>query len=222
MWEKLKDLWCTIDCIPSTLKSIIIFIIAVLFFYSGTKYITTNAISEVFNTVKENRRESEDYTKSIAPKINESLNNILNSDTNISNVLLINYHNSTESINGLSYLYMTTLAEAYADTSIKKEWREVYYIDYASELDKIHRTTSTVINTSTANRFPLLSKRLTYCGATYSVWFTLKGVNSEIGVLVIVYKNIPPTDILYYSKNILGCVNRLSILLDYENRDANK
>ena len=222
MWEKFKDLWSVIDHIPSTLKTLIIFITCLLTFYLITNYITSNTISEVFKTFKENKKKSEDYTKSIAPKINENLNLILNSDTNISNVLLINYHNSTESINGLSYLYMTTLAEAYADTSIKKEWREVYYIDYASELERIHKTVSTVINTSTTNKFPLLSKRLKYCGATYSVWFTLKGINSEIGVLVIIYKNIPPTDIIYYSKNILGCVNKLAIMLDYENKSLEK
>lgn len=222
MWEKLQNLWLTIDRIPTTLKTAIIFLTSIAIFYLGTDYITSNTVSEVFFKVKENKKESEDYTKSIAPKINAEVNAILNSDTNISNVLLINYHNSTESINGLSYLYMTTLTEAYSDSSIKKEWREVYYIDYASELDKIHKKTSTVINTNCSNKFPLLSKRLKYCNSNYSVWFTLKGVTSEIGVLVIIYKNEPPLDITYYSKNILGSVNRLTTLLDYENRNSYK
>lgn len=222
MWEKLQNLWLTIDRIPTTLKTAIIFLTSITIFYLGTDYIASNTVSEVFFKVKENKKESEDYTKSIAPKINVEVNAILNSDTNISNVLLINYHNSTESINGLSYLYMTTLTEAYSDSSIKKEWREVYYIDYASELDKIHKKTSTVINTNYNNKFPLLSKRLKYCNSNYSVWFTLKGVTSEIGVLVIIYKNEPPLDITYYSKNILGSVNRLTMLLDYENRNSYK
>ena len=222
MWEKLQNLWLTIDRIPTTLKTAIIFLTSIAIFYLGTDYITSNTVSEVFFKVKENKKESEDYTKSIAPKINVEVNAILNSDTNISNVLLINYHNSTESINGLSYLYMTTLTEAYSDSSIKKEWREVYYIDYASELDKIHKKTSTVINTNSNNKFPLLSKRLKYCNSNYSIWFTLKGVTSEIGVLVIIYKNEPPVDITYYSKNILGSVNRLTMLLDYENRNSYK
>ena len=94
-------------------------------------------------------------------------------------------------------------------------------IDYASELDKIHKKTSTVINTHN-NKFPLLSKRLNYCNSDYSVWFTLKGMTSEIGVLVIVYKNQPPTDMVYYSKHILDGVNRLTMLLDYENRNSYK
>lgn len=222
MWEKLQNLWLTIDRIPTTLKTVIIFLTAIATFYLGTDYITNNTVSEVFLKVKENKKESEDYTKSIAPKINAEVNAILNSDTNISNVLLINYHNSTESINGLSYLYMTTLAEAYSDSSIKKEWREVYYIDYASELDKIHRNTSTLINVNCNNKFPLLSKRLKYCNSNYSMWFTLKGVTSEIGVLVIIYKNEPPIDMIYYSKNILASVNKLTMLLDYENRNSYK
>ena len=222
MWEKLQNLWLTIDRIPTTLKTVIIFLTAIATFYLGIDYITNNTVSEVFLKVKENKKESEDYTKSIAPKINAEVNAILNSDTNISNVLLINYHNSTESINGLTYLYMTTLAEAYSDSSIKKEWREVYYIDYASELDKIHKKTSTVINANCNNKFPLLSKRLKYCNSNYSVWFTLKGVTSEIGVLVIIYKNEPPIDMIYYSKNILASVNRLTMLLDYENRNSYK
>lgn len=222
MWEKLQNLWLTIDRIPTTLKTVIIFLTAIATFYLGIDYITNNTVSEVFLKVKENKKESEDYTKSIAPKINAEVNAILNSDTNISNVLLINYHNSTESINGLSYLYMTTLAEAYSDSSIKKEWREVYYIDYASELDKIHKKTSTVINTECNNKFPLLSKRLKYCNSNYSMWFTLKGVTSEIGVLVIIYKNEPPIDMIYYSKNILASVNKLTMLLDYENRNSYK
>lgn len=222
MWEKLQNLWLTIDRIPTTLKTVIIFLTGIIAFYIGTDYITNNTVSEVFLKVKENKKESEDYTKSIAPKINIEVNNILNSDTNISNVLLINYHNSTESINGLSYLYMTTLAEAYSDSSIKKEWREVYYIDYASELDKIHKKTATIINVDCNNKFPLLSKRLKYCNSKYSVWFTLRGVTSEIGVLVIIYKNEPPTDMVYYSKNILDGINRLTTLLDYENRNSYK
>jgi hypothetical protein len=106
---------------PTTLKTLIIFLTGIIAFYIGTDYIANNTVSEVFSKVKKDKKESEDYTKSIAPKINTEVNNILNSDTNISNVLLINYHNSTESINGLSYLYMTTLAEAYSDSSIKKE-----------------------------------------------------------------------------------------------------
>lgn len=222
MWEKLQTLWLTIDRIPTTLKTLIIFLTGIIAFYIGTDYIANNTVSEVFSKVKKDKKESEDYTKSIAPKINTEVNNILNSDTNISNVLLINYHNSTESINGLSYLYMTTLAEAYSDSSIKKEWREVYYIDYASELDKIHKKTATIINVDCNNKFPLLSKRLKYCNSNYSVWFTLRGVTSEIGVLVIIYKNEPPTDMVYYSKNILDGVNRLTMLLDYENRNSYK
>lgn len=222
MWEKLQNLWLTIDRIPTTLKTVIIFLTTIATFYLGIDYITNNTVSEVFLKVKENKKESEDYTKSIAPKINAEVNAILNSDTNISNVLLINYHNSTESINGLSYLYMTTLAEAYSDSSIKKEWREVYYIDYASELDKIHKKTATIINVDCNNKFPLLSKRLKYCNSNYSMWFTLKGVTSEIGVLVIIYKNEPPIDMIYYSKNILASVNKLTMLLDYENRNSYK
>lgn len=222
MWEKLQTLWLTIDRIPTTLKTLIIFLTGIIAFYIGTDYIANNTVSEVFSKVKKDKKESEDYTKSIAPKINTEVNNILNSDTNISNVLLINYHNSTESINGLSYLYMTTLAEAYSDSSIKKEWREVYYIDYASELDKIHKKTATIINVDCNNKFPLLSKRLKYCNSNYSVWFTLRGVTSEIGVLVIIYKNEPPTEMVYYSKNILDGVNRLTMLLDYENRNSYK
>ena len=222
MWEKLQNLWLTIDRIPTTLKNVIIFITAISTFYLGTDYIANNTVSEVFLKVKETKKQSEDYTKLIAPKINMEVNAILNSDTNISNVLLINYHNSTESINGLSYLYMTTLTEAYSDSSVKKEWREVYYIDYASELDKIHKKTSTVINTNYNNNFPLLSKRLKYCNSNYSIWFTLKGLTSEIGVLVIIYKNEPPVDMTYYSKHILSSVNRLTILLDYENRNSYK
>ena len=246
MWEKLQNLWLTIDRIPTTLKTVIIFLTAIATFYLGIDYITNNTVSEVFLKVKENKKESEDYTKSIAPKINAEVNAILNSDTynkllsfdytfktkkkkvynrlnNFYNcLLLINYHNSTESINGLSYLYMTTLAEAYSDSSIKKEWREVYYIDYASELDKIHKKTATIINVDCNNKFPLLSKRLKYCNSKYSVWFTLRGVTSEIGVLVIIYKNEPPTDMVYYSKNILDGINRLTTLLDYENRNSYK
>lgn len=222
MWEKLQTLWLTIDRMPTTLKTLIIFLTGIIAFYIGTDYIANNTVAEVFLKVKKDKKESEDYTKSIAPKINTEVNNILNSDTNISNVLLINYHNSTESINGLSYLYMTTLAEAYSDSSIKKEWREVYYIDYASELDKIHKKTASIINVDCNNKFPLLSKRLKYCNSKYSVWFTLRGVTSEIGVLVIIYKNEPPTEMVYYSKNILDGVNRLIMLLDYENRNSYK
>lgn len=222
MWEKLQTLWLTIDRMPTTLKTLIIFLTGIIAFYIGTDYIANNTVSEVFSKVKKDKKESEDYTRLIAPKINTEVNNILNSDTNISNVLLINYHNSTESINGLSYLYMTTLAEAYSDSSIKKEWREVYYIDYASELDKIHKKTASIINVDCNNKFPLLSKRLKYCNSKYSVWFTLRGVTSEIGVLVIIYKNEPPTEMVYYSKNILDGVNRLTMLLDYENRNSYK
>ena len=86
MWEKLQNLWLTIDRIPTTLKTVIIFLTAIATFYLGIDYITNNTVSEVFLKVKENKKESEDYTKSIAPKINAEVNAILNSDTNISSL----------------------------------------------------------------------------------------------------------------------------------------
>lgn len=219
MWEKLYALWLAVDKIPTTLKNTIIFIGVCLFLYIGGNYIAKNTIAEAFSKMKTDKKKSETYTVEIAPKINYIVNAILDSDTNISNVLLMNYHNSTESVNGLSYLYMTTLAEAYEEKSIRNEWRELLYIDYAIEMDKLHRKTMVNVNSLEMNSYPLLSKRLNYCDVKYSTWFGLTGKSSNIGVLVIIYKNAPPLEMSYYSRCILESRLMLIRLLDYENKD---
>ena len=63
MWEKLQNLWLTIDRIPTTLKTAIIFLTSIAIFYLGTDYITSNTVSEVFFKVKENKKAKKEEPK---------------------------------------------------------------------------------------------------------------------------------------------------------------
>lgn len=85
---------------------------------------------------------AEEYTRVITPYINDYCQRILDLDANATNVILLNYHNTLVSTNGLSYRYLTSIAEKRRGLETKsclKIWKELDYINYGEELESINR-----------------------------------------------------------------------------------
>ena len=62
-------------------------------------------------------------------------------DPNADNVILLNYHNTLLSSNGLSYKYLTGICESFQGPDSKpcmQEWKELDYINYGEEIQKIN------------------------------------------------------------------------------------
>lgn len=77
----------------------------------------------------------------ITPIINSDMEYILDHDEEASNVLLLNYHNTVTSTHGLSYRYLTSLTEkrrGIETSSCIRIWKELEYINYAEELERIN------------------------------------------------------------------------------------
>jgi hypothetical protein len=64
--------------------------------------------------------------------------------------------------------------------------------------------------------FPKLYRLVKASDAKAISFFTIEGHNSAIGMIVLLYKN-PKRYNSEYSRVILPCIQRLAILLDYEN-----
>ena len=79
--------------------------------------ISNMAIEDYLELSINNKKAAEEYALKVAPLINHEVINIYKSDRNINNVILMSYHNNTESLNMFSYLYLKGLtAEPGYDT----------------------------------------------------------------------------------------------------------
>ena len=108
---KLKEVYRWIDSWSSGVKTIVIIMLAFLMvelhFSSHTK-----AILEDYRQAAVTEKVlAEKYTEMITPQVNGHIEHILMEDTDASNVLLLNYHNTLQSTHGLSYRYLTALTE---------------------------------------------------------------------------------------------------------------
>lgn len=119
LFNNLQKLWLAIDQLPSNLKSVIIMILFIIISFLGARYSSDLSVKNFISVTKENKQKAEEYTRHNAPLINNELTMIMKSDENITNVMWISYHNSTESLNGLSYLYLTAISEVQQDISYK-------------------------------------------------------------------------------------------------------
>lgn len=77
----------------------------------------------------------------MAPEINACIEGISKQDTSAVDVMLLGYHNSKKTLQGFSYVYLDYLTEkinSLQQRSLKNKWRDLEYIYYADELNKIH------------------------------------------------------------------------------------
>lgn len=152
--------------------------------------------------------------------INRQVQLIAEKDEDAFDVLLLNYHNNTQSLQGYKYLYLSCLTEApeSLDTPlIGKQWNKIDYIYYADELSKIHNQSFVQIPNIEQMKYnlPKLYRLVKASDAKAISFFTIEGKNQAIGMVVILYKQEKQYD-LEYPKIILPSIQKLALLLDYE------
>lgn len=213
---KLQKLWSTIDQLPSSLKTILIIALFLIINFTGIKRISDISVKHYITETKEEKRKQEEYTRNNAVMINNELTMIMKSNENVTNVMWVSYHNSTESLNGLSYLYLSVISEVQKDISYKSMWKDMDYIHYSEELERIHSRGFLMIDDGSITDFPRFKKRLDLCDVKHAAFFPINGVSEQIGMIIIFYEDCEYYNIKDFQKDILPHINKLSILLDYD------
>lgn len=182
-------------------------------------FLNTNRIEKLFNNERLERVESEGYTTRMTPTINTQIQYILMSDPEASNVILLNYHNNNHSSQGFSYRYITYLSEKFRDDGdmYAEEFRELSYVNYGEEFSKIHNLKSLKVSNVEEIKysFPKLYRKIKLCNATGVAFYPIEGVLESVGMIIILYKEAPTHEI-DYAKVIAPRIQRLAIILDYD------
>lgn len=188
--------------------------------YSQITDTTKQYISEKFEESILQNKKAEQYSMEASVDINRQVQLIAEKDEDAFDVLLLNYHNNTQSLQGYKYLYLSCLTEApeSLDTPlIGKQWNKIDYIYYADELSKIHNQSFVQIPNIEQMKYnlPKLYRLVKASDAKAISFFTIEGKDQAIGMVVILYKQEKQYD-LEYPKVILPSIQKLALLLDYE------
>lgn len=217
-----KTIWNFVDSLNTQTKTLIIFIIAVLGFLQYSKYLNENIIVDFIKKTEQMEQKADKYTIKIAPKIQDCIKYIQKEDTDCYSVLLLNYHNSKKSIQGIRYLYLNCIAESSKgiyDSPLKQFWSELEYIYYQDELSRIHNQGYLRINNvdDVKQSFPKLYSQLKISGAQSAAFYPIEGIDSSIGIIVVLYKHKKQYNLGYYNSIISPQIQKLSTILDYPN-----
>lgn len=218
MIKYLKIIWKVINGIQPETRSLIIILLFGYILYTQITSTTKQMIKDKFKEELMEAREAEKYSIKTSIELNRQIQLISEMNENAFNVLLLNYHNNTQSLQGYKYLYLSCLTEApkTLDTPpIRQQWNRIDYVYYADELAKIHN--QGYLNISDINQMkeslPKLYRLVKASEANAVSFFTIEGHDAEIGMIIILYKDFSRPNY----KNILPCIQRLAIILDYDN-----
>lgn len=218
----IKYLWELINKIHPETRSLIILILFGWILYSQITVETAKQIEEKHNQEIVKNKKAEQYSRETAIEINQQVQLIAEIDKDAFDVLLLNYHNNTQSLQGYKYLYLSCLTEAprSLDTpTLKQQWNKLDYIYYADELAKIHSQSFVYFKDveEMGMNLPKLYRLVKASEAEAISFFTIEGHNNQIGLVVTLYKNPTRYD-LKYAGRILHHIQKLSLLLDYERK----
>ena len=217
----IKNLWTILNKISPSNRNLIIMLLMGFIFYSQINQSTQKFLIKRVEESFLSEKKAEQYTKETAIEINHQVKLIAEKDQDAFDVLLLNYHNNTQSLQGYKYLYLSCLTEApkSIDTPLlRSQWNNIDYVYYADELSRIH--TQSFVQISNIDEMGLFLPKLYHLvkasDAKAISFFTIEGITEPIGMIVILYKE-PKKYNLNYPKVILPSIQRLAILLDYEN-----
>ena len=219
--DYIKSTWNFIDGLNEHLKTIVITILLIGF---GCFYISIQMDKNLKDYTEQLEfldRKYDKYTMEISPQINQYIYNIQQEDKGCYNVLLLSYHNSKKSLQGFRYLYLNCITEKPKglNEEVKDYWNELEYVYYEDELSKINN--QGFLNVENINSmkysFPKLYRRLLASGAQSTTIYSIQGVDSPIGLVVVLYKNNHVWNYKDYSTNVAPYIQKLSIMLDYPN-----
>lgn len=207
---------------PEVIRFICIVLILWIFGHytaSGVKSVISNS-----KTIeKEDKRHREQYVVEITPHVNRLIQNILNVDSNAGNVVLLNYHNTLLSSNGLSYRYLTAICEQFQGRDAKPcihEWKELDYLNYGEEIQKINAQKYMMLedNDEGLRNFPKFVWVMHNSGIKTACFYPILGTKGPVGMLVIGYRNTATQiDVDYVRRVIYPTIQPLASLLDYDN-----
>lgn len=217
----IKKFWELLNSLSPQTRNIIIILLVGFVFYSQICNNVKHYIAEKIELDVTSNKNAENYTKEKAIEINKQVKLIADKDQDAFDVLLLSYHNSTQSLQGLRYLYLTCIAESpkQLDTPLlKPQWDNIDYIYYADELERIHNQSFVHIKNleDSRNILPKLYRLIKSSEAQSVSFYTVEGYEAPVGIVVILYKN-PKTYTSNYQKIIVPSIQRLAILLDYDN-----
>ena len=218
--DYLKKCWELLNKINPETRSLIIILLFGWILYSQITSETAKQIEEKHRQEIVNNKKAEQYSMNTAIEINEQVQLIADKDKNAFDVILLNYHNNTQSLQGYKYLYLSCLTEAprTLDTpTLKQQWNKLDYIYYADELAKIHGQSFVQFENieQMGYNLPKLYRLVKASDAQAVSFFTIEGHNSQIGLVVLFYKEYRKYD-YQFARGILPCIQKLAILLDYD------
>lgn len=220
MLDKLKFLYKIINNLNSNTKTIIIiFLLLSLFSIRYINYVN-HTIKDYNEQIDKDKHLAECYTKTITPYVNFYCEDILAKDKDITNVILLNYHNTLVSTNGLSYRYLTSILEkkrGFETKSISKLWKELDYMQYGGEIERINDNTYLRLDSiyNYKNSLPNLVEILSLSNAHSAAFYPIKGIRGYIGMIIIIYDKKKEYSLGYYQEVIAPSIQPLAILLDY-------
>lgn len=217
----IKKFWELLNRISPTNRNFIIIILLGFVFYNQICVSIKKYVVEEIKTDIASNKKAELYTKNTAIEINRQVKLIAERDQDAFNVLLLSYHNSTQSLQGYKYLYLSCIAEApkQLDTPLlKPQWDKIDYIYYADELVKIHNQSYVYIEKldDIKTTLPKLYRLIKASDAQSAVLYAIEGHETPIGMVVVLYDK-QKTYTSNYQKIIVPSIQKLAILLDYDN-----
>lgn len=216
----LKKVWDFINNIRPETRSLIIILLFGFILYSQITDFTRGMINSKIQEEILHNKKAEKYSREASIELNYQVKLIAEKDRDAFDVLLLNYHNNTQSLQGYKYLYLSCLTEAprCLDTPlIGKQWNKIDYTYYADELARIHNQSFIQFENieQMATSLPKLYRLVRSSDAKAVSFFTIEGHDSQIGLIVLLYNEYKKYD-YNYARGILPCIQRLALLLDYE------
>ena len=220
-WNQIKKVWECLNRIHPETRSLLILLLFGYILYSQIAVTTKQMIKETYQQELVENKNAEKYSMETAIELNHQVQLIAEKDKDAFDVILLNYHNNTQSLQGYKYLYLSCLTEAARclDTPLmKNQWNKIDYIYYADELAKIHSQGFIQFGNvdDMGETLPKLYRLIKSSDAQAVTFFTIEGHNAPIGLVVLFYKENKKYD-YQYAQGILPCIQKLAILLDYEN-----
>ena len=218
----IKYLWGILNKIKPETRNVIIIFLFGWILYSQIIGETSHQIQQKFEQEIIENKKAEQYSKETAVELNRQIQAIAEIDKDAFDVLLLNYHNNTQSLQGYKYLYLSCLTEAPRSVDVptlRQQWNKLDYIYYADELFRIHNQSYVKfldIEEMKTN-LPKLYRLVKASDAQSVTFFTIEGSDSQIGMIVLLYKAPKKYGYLYAGK-ILPHIQKLALLLDYNNK----
>lgn len=218
--SRLETIYRRINNLSPNVKTIIIIVLAMIVVGRGFREPTKLILQDYTEQAQREKYLAEEYTKIIAPSINEYIERILEQDKEASNVILLNYHNTLTSTHGLSYRYLTSLTERKRGLETKsciRIWKELEYINYGDEIERVNDNKSLTMDSigNYSGTLPNIVELLMRSNAISAALYPIVGINGPVGMVVIIYHTKKQYYMGYYQDVISPSIQPLVTWLDY-------